>query len=293
MWHSAHCQYWPGAACSGTLVRMSRPSAILVAALGTIMLASVVGTADAGKRKRRQSNMPPGWSWPPTGVMQQTGKACLARLDDLGVRWRKAGKALKVATAVVIPDMKLGGIRIASIWRKPPFVMDCHLAAALAAQGPVLHELGVRELRFTSIHRYTHVQKADNKPGALSRHALGLAIDVWQMVDDEGVVHSVEDDYVGGDELLLAVERRMNDSGAFRMVLTPDNDPVGHDDHFHFEARVDYTEQRPAQTRSSPAKRQRAKRAAKQRAKRAARRRAAQQAKRRARHRQARQRAQR
>jgi hypothetical protein len=46
-------------------------------------------------------------------------------------------------------------------------------------------------------------------------------------------------DYKGGNAVLLAAERAVNESGAFRMLLTPGNDPRSHYDHFHFEARTE------------------------------------------------------
>lgn len=221
---------------------VTRSLPALVAILLALAVLSTTASADAGDRKRRRSNMPPGWSWPPTPAMKQVGKQCLARLDQLGVSWRRARKTPRVATPVVIPDMELGGIRLVSIYRKPPFVMACHLALALAEHAPRLYELGVRELRFSSIHRFTRVRTDGKQLRSLSRHALGLAMDIWHVVDDAGVAHSVEDDYLAGDELLRAVEDAVNASGAFRMVLTPANDPLSHDDHFHIEAAVAYPE---------------------------------------------------
>ena len=214
--------------------------------LCALAVAAAAGPAHAGKKKRRHSNMPPGWGWPPTAAMKRAGQACLSRLDQLGVRWRRGAKTRKIATPVVVPALQLGGVRLVSVYRKPPFVMDCQLAAALAEHGPALYEAGVRELHFSSIHRYTQVRTGGKQLRALSRHALGLAIDVRRVVDEAGVVHSVEDDYLSGDELLLAVEAVINESGAFRLALTPANDPESHDDHFHFEAKVDYGPARPA-----------------------------------------------
>jgi hypothetical protein len=237
-----------------------------MAILCAIAVATAAGSAEAGKRKRRHRNMPDGWSWPPSAAMMRTGRACLARLDQLGVRWRKGPKTRKIATPVVVPGMELGGIQLVSVYRKPPFVMDCHLAAALAEQGQALHDVGVREIHFSSLHRYTRVRTGGRQLRALSRHALGLAIDIRHIVDDAGVSHVVADDYLNDDELLLAVEGVINESGAFRLALTPANDPESHDDHFHFEARVVY-EQAPAQARSGVGKAKRAQRA--RRAKRA------------------------
>ncbi len=231
-----------------------------MALLCAIAVASAAGPAHAGKRKRRHSNMPDGWSWPPTAEMMRTGRECLARLDQLGVRWRKAPKARKVVTPVVVPSMELGGIELVSVYRQGPHVMDCHLAAALAEQGPALYELGVRQIRFTSIHRYTRVRTGGKQLRALSRHALGMAIDIRDIVDDAGVAHNIAEDYLNDDQLLLAVEGVVNESGDFRLALTPANDPASHDDHFHFEARVDYAKKAKTrvEARSSRAKPQRA-----------------------------------
>ncbi len=215
-----------------------------VGVIGLIAIALVlcaVSSAAAERRYgKRTANMPPGWAWPPTAAMDAAGERCRARLDTLGVRWRKGPKTPKVAAPVVVPAMAFSGVKVVPRHRKPPFVMDCHLALTLAEQAPTLHKLGVRELRFSSIYRDTRVRKNGKKFRSLSRHALGLAIDVWEFVDDQGALHSVLEDYPKGDPLLLAVETKMNESGVFRLLLTPANDPASHDDHFHFEVDVDY-----------------------------------------------------
>ena len=51
-------------------------------------------------------------------------------------------------------------------------------------------------------------------------------------VDAGGREAIVARDYKAGDELLLAVEHAIDDSGIFRLVLTPKNDPISHEDHF-------------------------------------------------------------
>ena len=40
----------------------------------------------------------------------------------------------------------------------------------------------------------------------------------------------------------FSIERTVNDSGIFRTVLTPKNDPKSHHDHFHLEANPDYSD---------------------------------------------------
>jgi hypothetical protein len=182
-------------------------------------------------------NMPRGWQWPPSPAMRAEGDACLERLTALGVRWTKGEATNKVTTPIYVPEMTLGGVVLESIWRKGPFVMDCVLALAFAEHGgPALRNVGVAKLRFAGIHDYREV---GGKRGVLSRHALGLAIDVYELVDDDGQVHVVAKDYTAGDELLPVVESTARGTGAFRTVLTPGNDPKHHYDHFHFEARTE------------------------------------------------------
>jgi hypothetical protein len=193
------------------------------------------------RSKARRNNMPKGWSWPPTPAMKKVGQACLAELDTLGVAWRKASAARKVTTPITLTSMELAGVRLISTYRKGPFVMDCHLALGLARFAPTLYAGGIRELHFSRIHDYTQVRVNGDVLRALSRHALGIAIDIRAFVDETGRKAVVIDDYPLGDEMLLSVERQLNEAGTFRTVLTPSNDPASHDDHFHVEVGVDYT----------------------------------------------------
>ena len=107
--------------------------------------------------------------------------------------------------------------------------------------GPELVKVGVREVRYGSIYRNTNVRVHGTTKPILSRHALGLAMDIKAFVDDKGRVANVELDYLKGDQLLHAIEDTVNSSKKFRIVLTPGNDPISHYDHFHIEAAVDFT----------------------------------------------------
>jgi hypothetical protein len=190
---------------------------------------------------KRPANMPDGWSWPPNRAMKAEGDRCLAQLDELGIKYKKAKKTKKVATPITLEDMTLGGVKVTSWWRTGPFVMDCHLALGLATYNQGLYALGVREIKFSSIYSNRNVKAFGKEEHALSRHALGLAIDVHSFIDDAGNEAVVLDDYPKGNELLLNVEKYLNDSGGFRTVLTPRIDPWSHDDHFHIEVKVDYS----------------------------------------------------
>jgi hypothetical protein len=236
-----------------------------------VAIGGLGGSADAKKRKR--SNMPENWSWPPSRQMKLAGKLCTRELTRMGIKWKKAGSTRKVATPIVIPDMMIGDLKLTSIFRKPPFVMDCHLALAFAQHGHLLTEAGISELRFSTIHEYRHVRLGGRTRSALSRHALGLAMDVFEFVLADGTKLVVDDDYGTEQGLVLAqVETALFASGGFRGILTPGNDPRSHDDHFHFEAKfvIDGTNDRRASRASKKARRLAARRAKRAKAKRIA-----------------------
>jgi hypothetical protein len=192
--------------------------------------------------RRTATNMPRGWSWPPSKAMVRAGEQCTAALDAAGIGWRPAPPEGKIVTPIILDSMLIGGIDYHPVFRKPPFPMDCHLALALATHSPTLYALGVRKVNFGSIYRFTKVRAYGKTKNVLSRHALGLAMDVVSFEDEGGVVRVVEQDYPLGDELLVSVEQTLNGSGGFRTVLTPRNDPASHHDHFHVEADVSYYE---------------------------------------------------
>lgn len=229
-----------------SLSRVAFVTAVAVALVGT-------STAEARTRKKkkrakkprvtekRRTNMPNGWTWPPSKVMDDAGKACTDELDTLGIKWKPVKRTRKVNTPITLEAMELGGVKLVSVYRSGPHVMDCELALGLAHQLPALYAIGVRELNFSRIHEYSKVRVNGKQLKSLSRHALGLAIDVRSFVDADGRKAVVLDDYPLGDRLLLEAEKTLSDSGAFRTILTPRNDPQSHDDHFHLEVRVDYT----------------------------------------------------
>ena len=199
--------------------------------------------ASARKRSHRskshpfvRANLPVGWQWPPTPTMRLDGERCKRDLTRLEVKWKPAAATRKIVTPVVVEDMMFGGVHLAPRWGKGPYVMDCLLARALARHvGPALRNMKVKELRFGQIYKYREVA---GKRGVLSRHSLGLAMDVYAFVTEDGDAHVVQDQYNEGDDVLLEVERRVTGTGAFRTLLTPGNDPKHHYDHFHFEARA-------------------------------------------------------
>lgn len=195
-----------------------------------------LGPGDANPRKR-QPNMPRGWVWPPDAAMKKLGSACLTELTELGVAWKRARPTLKVATPIVVRSMELGGLKLSPTYRKPPFVMDCHLALALTKAAPLILEQGVSVLRFSSIHDYRNVRRNGRTKSSLSRHAVGLAVDVFELVTEDGTKIIIEDEYAASARA-QAVEEAITSTGLFRTVLSPKSDPVSHYDHFHLEARM-------------------------------------------------------
>lgn len=195
------------------------------------------------------TNMPRGYAWPPSKQMLATEKACTEELTTLGVKFKPAKREGRIVSALTIdpdPDghIVLGGIRYKSAWRNPPYKMDCQLALALHNFGADLHAAGVREVKFGSIFRWTNVRVNGETRPILSRHALGIAMDINSFTDETGREAIVKDHYPLGDPLLLAVESAVEASGKFRTLLTPKNDPVSHHDHFHIEVAVDFTARR-------------------------------------------------
>ena len=203
---------------------------------------ALVLAAGVAHARPRADNMPRGFTWPPSRTMAAAAHACEARLDELGVAWKPAKAQGHVVDPIVVPEGQIGGISYVAVYDKGAPVMDCQLVLALATIAPHLYELGVREVHVGSTYRWSKVRVGGKTRNILSRHALGLAMDVVSFVDDSGREAVVARDYKDDDELLLAVERAVDESGTFRLVLTPKNDPVSHKDHFHVEANPDYSD---------------------------------------------------
>ncbi|HEY0191827.1 MAG TPA: extensin family protein [Kofleriaceae bacterium] len=208
---------------------------------------AIAAPASAAPRVARANgnNMPRGFTWPPSQIMRDAAAACERGLDEAGVHWTKAGGEGHLVDAVTIDDATLGGIVYAPAHgkpdQKPLGKVDCQLALALARLGPTLASAGVREVRYGSIYRWSLIRVGGKTRNALSRHALGLAMDVAAFVDTEGREAVVSRDYQHGDPLLHAIEQAIDASSAFRTVLTPQNDPASHHDHFHIEANPSYS----------------------------------------------------
>jgi hypothetical protein len=205
-------------------------------ALGLLLAWIAVEHAPAEARGAR-SNLPPGWTWPPSPATRAEGRRCLEDLRHLGIRFERARRQRLIATPVIVPDMQFGAIRLEPTYRKPPFVMDCRLARELARRSDDLAAIGVRTLHFSSIHDVRRVRLGGKVLGSLSRHSLGLAIDVFEISLASGARLVVKDHYWSSFPI-IAAEMVLRASGAFRAILSPAVDP-SHHDHLHLEVQVE------------------------------------------------------
>ncbi len=189
-------------------------------------------------------NMPDGWKWPPTREMRREGKKCLKDLRAMGVFFKKAPRQRKITTPIIVPEMRFGPLFLRPTFRKPPFVMDCRLARGFAQYAELISSIGVSELHFSTIYQYRKVRtrRSRNARGALSRHALGLAMDVFEIQMATGEKFVVKEQY-WFNPTLMKIELVLRATGAFRAILTPSVDPISHRDHFHFEIAVEYPEE--------------------------------------------------
>ena len=186
---------------------------------------------------KKKPNLPRGWTWPPSAVMKAEGTRCLEALETAGIEHEKAAAALEINTPIVLPTLAIGELSLVPLRGKGPHRMDCQLALALHDVTPALRELGVRTLRFRALHDYRNVRKNGRTLKILSRHAIGLAMDVWELEFDDGTIAVVERDF-GSDPRLAAVVAAFDANESFRTPLSPINDPAGHGDHVHIEAQL-------------------------------------------------------
>lgn len=205
--------------------------------LRCMLPAVVLGLAMLAATPAKRPNMPKGWTWPPSPAMQTLGKRCLATLDAAKLEYRRAPAVKKIATPIVLPELALGGLVLAPLKKQASYPMDCHLAAALHTVAPALGELGVKTLRFRTLHEYRNVRKNGKTTKILSRHAIGLAVDVFGIELADGRILEVERDWKAEPVLRDAVAI-IAASELFRTPLTPENDPGNHGDHVHLEAHM-------------------------------------------------------
>ena len=105
------------------------------------------------------------------------GLGCLIRLQELDIAHQHLPALRGVNTPVRVTG-PVGGIVYRPLGRQP-LNADCRLVLALHRAAPYLLTLGVTEVQFSGAYSYRRMPG-----GRLSRHALGLAIDVHRVVAD-------------------------------------------------------------------------------------------------------------
>jgi hypothetical protein len=191
----------------------------------------------AGDTPPKRPNMPVGWTWPPSASMKAAGAECTQRLDEAEVEYAKGPAVAKISTPVLVDDLVLGRVSLVPRRKAKSYPMDCQLAAAITEVSPALAELGVDKVRFGTLHEYRYVKKNGRTTKILSRHALGLAVDVFAFEMTDGRVLEVERDWAA-EPVLTSIAKVFADSPRFRTPLTPANDPDAHGDHVHLEAHM-------------------------------------------------------
>jgi hypothetical protein len=229
-----------------------------------VAIATIIAWAAPARAAHHRPNMPDGWRWPPSREMRQDGRRCLAELRAMGVQYKRVARRRKITTPIVVPAMRFGSLALVPTYRKPPFVMDCRLARGLAQYAELITSLGVSELRFSTIHEYRRVRTRGPGKKALSRHALGLAMDVFELGLADGRRVVVKDEY-WIHPILVMTELALRATGGFRAILSPSVDPGAHGDHLHLEIAVEYPGGAEKQKRDQEKKRKKKKKKKKKR----------------------------
>ncbi len=160
------------------------------------------------------------------------GLACLIRLKQLGISF-KSLKTLKGVETPIRVTGSLGGINYQGFGKRP-LICDCRLALALERAGPFLSQLGIQTVYFSGAYSYRK-----RPSGKLSRHAMGLAIDVHRVLAGDQLLKVKEDFELGRQDSCQGSSPTLNRMacllkgwGVFDWVLTPDFDRA-HYNHLH------------------------------------------------------------
>jgi hypothetical protein len=183
----------------------------------------------------------------------EADQACLRELDAQAVAYKHVPLAGGMRTPIEIGG-PIDGITLVARGRRSA-VMDCVLARALVQAGGVFKELGITTLAFSAAFDH-RTRRGSNEPSA---HAYGLAIDVhvigggfgqydvrqhfergvgaWRGLRKQpGALDAcVGQPATNEGRVLRQLACRLKLHPAFRVIVTPDDDP-DHQDHLHLEA---------------------------------------------------------
>ena len=159
--------------------------------------------------------------------MKAANKACEATIDRR--RDPRSSRRRRSASSSIrsgCPVMSIAGIAYMPAYGKIKFRARLPARARARALGPELKNARRPRVHYGSIYRNTNVRVHGQTKNILSRHALGLAMDIKAFVDDTAASSNVELEYLKGDPLLHAIEDTVNESNDFRIVLTPGERPA-------------------------------------------------------------------
>jgi hypothetical protein len=172
----------------------------------------------------------------------ESGAACLANLDAHAVAYRKIDMGKPKDSQCHVPTP----VRVSTIEvpLNHPVAMSCTLASKLdafergAMQKLAIDDLGHRIVRIDHLGAYS-CRANTGRPGQLSEHAHGLAIDISGFRLSNGTSVSVERDWSqpGSKGSFLHHLARAACS-YFSVVLTPDSN-AEHFNHFHLDLGPD------------------------------------------------------
>jgi len=207
----------PPPASKDTTVR-SYKAAPRVAA-GSPSRARLRGPHPAGVTRYRSGDLP-------------GGITCLLRLETLGVKHRKLAARGQMITPIEIIG-PIRGVRFRPTGKRR-LICDCRFALALYRAAPLFSKLELGEVIYSNAY-----SRRRPGPGKLSRHDMGLAIDVHRFRSN-GRMLRVEDDFRRGASLICdeaptplnEFACRAKEQRVFDRVLTPDTD-AAHYNHFH------------------------------------------------------------
>ena len=180
-----------------------------------------------------------------TAAADLDGQVCLNMLTRLKIPWKPGRKKRGLQNPVELTTHQLNGVYYHWYWGKEPdMLLDCRMVLTLFIAGPVFRKHGFDEVLYTSSYRFTRISGTRR----LSRHAVGMALDVKALRGPNGLVAVVERDWhrhrgtaadcVG--PLPPGPARKMRELACefetlplFGGILTPDYD-FDHRNHYHF-----------------------------------------------------------
>ena len=151
-------------------------------------------TAASEPTRHAEDDLPAGFGKGDRAVRAEAdraGLACLEELRRLGVPFQREKPTRGIATPVVITG-PVRGVKLTPKWGKKPALMDCRFALTLYRMAKTVLAAGVNEIFYSSFYSYRNVARSQ----WLSRHAFGLAVDVFEIRGPGGLMAEVKRDWV-------------------------------------------------------------------------------------------------